>query len=76
MVSGALTSAGECPDISEADRRHLPALYTHTAGVLALLEEPENELKVFALIRLNELVDNFWAEIAEDVTKMSAIHIL
>lgn len=51
-------------------------LCTHTAGVLALLEEPENELKVFALIRLNELVDNFWAEIAEDVTKMSAIHIL
>ena len=42
----------------------------NTAGVLALLEEPENELKVFALIRLDELVDIFWAEIAEDVTKM------
>ena len=42
------------------------------AGVLALLEEPENELKVFALSRLDELVDTFWAEIADNVTKMYA----
>ena len=43
------------------------------AGVLALLEEPENELKVFALSRLDELVDTFWAEIADNVSKMYVI---
>ena len=45
------------------------------AGVLALLEEPENELKVFALSRLDELVDTFWAEIADSVSKMYVISV-
>ena len=40
------------------------------AGVLSLLKESEDEIKVFALQRLNELVDDFWAEISEDVSKM------
>ena len=40
------------------------------AGILSLLEEPELELKVFALQRLNQLVDRFWAEIAERVSKL------
>lgn len=46
------------------------------AGVLALLEEPENELKVFALSRLDELVDTFWAEIADNVSKMYAFTVM
>ena len=45
------------------------------AGVLALLEEPENELKVFALSRLDELVDTFWGEIADNVSKMYVISV-
>jgi 26S proteasome regulatory subunit N2 len=42
----------------------------HAAGILSLLKEPEEEVKVFALSKLNELVDDFWAEIAESVTSM------
>ena len=41
-----------------------------TAGILALLDEPELEVKVFALQRLNDLVDSFWAEIAGKVTEL------
>ena len=40
------------------------------AGVLSLLSEPEAEVKVFSLNRLNQLVDDFWAEIADSVTLM------
>lgn len=46
------------------------ALFPPPAGVLSLLKESEDEIKVFALQRLNELVDDFWAEISEDVSKM------
>ena len=41
-----------------------------TAGILALLAEPELEVKVFALQRLNDLVDSFWAEIAGHVAEL------
>ena len=40
------------------------------AGILSLLSEPEAQVKVFALNRLNQLVDDFWAEIAESVSDM------
>ena len=38
--------------------------------MLSLLDEAEEEIQVFALSRLDELVDVFWAEIAESITKM------
>ena len=38
--------------------------------MLSLLDEIEEEIQVFALSRLDELVDVFWAEIAESITKM------
>lgn len=41
-----------------------------TAGILALLDEPEPELQIFALERLNEILDVFWPEIADSVQKM------
>lgn len=40
------------------------------AGILSLLDESELEVRVFALQRLNQLVDRFWAEIAESVSKL------
>ena len=40
------------------------------AGVLSLLCEQEDEIKVFALHRLNELVDDFWAEVADKITEL------
>ena len=45
--------------------------YTLTeAGVLSLLSESEDEIKIFALHRLNELVDDFWAEVADRITEL------
>ena len=35
------------------------------AGYISLLAEPEPELQAEALANLNELVDQFWMEIAE-----------
>ena len=35
----------------------------------------KKKLQVFALSRLDELVDVFWAEIAESITKMCCMNI-
>lgn len=40
------------------------------AGVLALLDEPEPAIKMFALTKLNKLVDIFWPEISESIDRM------
>eukprot|EP00931_Biecheleriopsis_adriatica_P069524 TRINITY_DN4335_c0_g1_i6.p1 TRINITY_DN4335_c0_g1~~TRINITY_DN4335_c0_g1_i6.p1 ORF type:complete len:1069 (+),score=312.53 TRINITY_DN4335_c0_g1_i6:64-3270(+) len=42
-----------------------PGLVTSAAGILSLLEEDENQLRMAALQRLNEVVDQFWHEIAD-----------
>lgn len=44
--------------------------YFCEAGILSLLNEPEEQVKVFALNRLDQLVDDFWAEISESVSSM------
>lgn len=36
-------------------------------GLIALLEEPENDLKKYALEKLNAMVDDFWAEISDSI---------
>jgi 26S proteasome regulatory subunit N2 len=41
-----------------------------TAGIISLLEEPMPELKVFALKKLDLIVDEFWPEISEAIEKM------
>ncbi|KAI8904396.1 armadillo-type protein [Gorgonomyces haynaldii] len=48
-------------------------MVTSAAGVLALLDESQDELKVYALEKLNELVDVFWAEISDDVSKIEML---
>jgi hypothetical protein len=35
------------------------------AGYISLLAEPEAELQAQALVNLNDLVDQFWMEIAQ-----------
>lgn len=40
------------------------------AGIISLLEEPKPELKVFALKKLDTIVDEFWPEISEAIEKM------
>lgn len=40
------------------------------AGILSLLDEEDYELKELALQRLNQIVDEYWAEISESIRKM------
>ena len=47
---------------------------TSAAGVISLLDEPQIELKIFALNKLNLIVHEFWAEISDVVDKM-LVHI-
>ncbi|KXS20828.1 26S proteasome regulatory complex, non-ATPase subcomplex, Rpn2/Psmd1 subunit [Gonapodya prolifera JEL478] len=46
---------------------------TSAAGLLALLDEPEQELRVYSLQKLNLLVDQFWAETADSVSKIESL---
>lgn len=47
---------------------------TSASGVVALLDEPEDELKVYALNRLNDIVPEFWAEISDHVEKIEVLY--
>lgn len=45
---------------------------TSAAGVLSLLSESDTTLRQHALVALNPLVPQFWAEISENLTEMYA----
>jgi len=47
---------------------------TSARGVLSLLKEPDDQLRVHALQQLNLLVDHHWVEIVGDVTEMYGSH--
>ncbi|CAG8442804.1 7968_t:CDS:10 [Ambispora gerdemannii] len=47
---------------------------TSAGGIIALLDESEEELKVYALRKLNTLVDQFWAEIADAISKIEILY--
>nr|XP_023022395.1 26S proteasome non-ATPase regulatory subunit 1-like [Leptinotarsa decemlineata] len=47
---------------------------TSAAGIISLLEEPKSELKVFALKKLDTIVDEFWPEISEAIEKIEILH--
>lgn len=40
------------------------------AGLLGLLQEPDDQLRCFALQKLDQNVDQFWAQIADSVPMM------
>jgi len=46
---------------------------TSAAGIIALLDEPEPELKHYALKKLDAVVDEFWAEISDVITKIEEL---
>lgn len=46
---------------------------TSAAGVLSLLDEPEPQLKMFALEKLDKIVGVFWAEISESIEKIEVL---
>lgn len=47
---------------------------TSAAGIISLLDEPMPELKVFALKKLDNIVDEFWPEISESIEKIEMLH--
>jgi 26S proteasome regulatory subunit N2 len=47
---------------------------TSAAGIISLLDEPIAELKVFALKKLDSIVDEFWPEISEAIEKIEILH--
>lgn len=71
----ALTSASKwghsCLSI-----RHSNTFFLKLDGIIALLDEQQPELKVYALQQLNSLVDEFWAEISDSIAKMWVWDIL
>jgi 26S proteasome regulatory subunit N2 len=55
----ALTSSGK-----------LASLKSFQGGFISLLQEGAPELKLYALSHLNNIVDQFWAEISDSISKM------
>lgn len=47
---------------------------TSAAGIISLLDEPMSELKIFALRKLDLIVDEFWPEISEAIQKIEILH--
>jgi len=47
----------------------MPGL-TSAAGLIGLLDEPDEHLRSFALLQLDKHVHQFWPEIADEVSKM------
>mgnify|MGYP001123181805 FL=1 len=47
----------------------MPASLTSAQGFISLLNEDEPELQIYALRKLNDVVDEFWAEIGHDSIK-------
>ncbi|CAO3657434.1 unnamed protein product [Mucor hiemalis] len=47
---------------------------TFANGIIALLDEQQPELKVYALQQLNSLVDEFWAEISDSIAKIEILY--
>ncbi|KTW26390.1 hypothetical protein T552_02872 [Pneumocystis carinii B80] len=43
-------------------------------GVLSLLDEKETNLQIHALGKLNELMDQFWHEIADEISKIETLY--
>lgn len=47
---------------------------TSAGGLLALLDEPESQVQGFALEKLIDVVDVFWAEIADAINKIEVLY--
>lgn len=47
----------------------MPGL-SSAASLIGLLDEPDQQLRTYALQKLDQLVNQFWPEIADSVSKM------
>lgn len=52
----------------------LKANITTASGLIALLDDDSSELKAYALSKLNDVVDEYWAEISEVIGKIEVLH--
>ncbi|PLW58365.1 hypothetical protein PCANC_00465 [Puccinia coronata f. sp. avenae] len=50
------------------------AVVTSASGILTLLDETEIELKTYALEQLDKLVYEFWAEVADGISKIEVMY--
>ncbi|KAI9591906.1 armadillo-type protein [Syncephalis fuscata] len=50
------------------------AAITSAGGVLSLLDDGEPELRVYALQKLDSIVNLFWSEIADHIAKIELLH--
>jgi len=63
-------AGGRASQYSPVQKRETTAAQRELGGIISLLDEPEQELKVYALKKLDSLVNQFWTEIADSVGKM------
>lgn len=52
----------------------LKANITTASGLISLLDDESSELKAYALSKLNDVVDEYWAEISEVIGKIEVLH--
>ncbi|XP_021963338.1 26S proteasome non-ATPase regulatory subunit 1 [Folsomia candida] len=51
----------------------MTSVLTSAAGIIALLDEQQHELKSYALKKLDQVVNEFWPEIADYITKIEIL---
>ena len=56
--------------LTHASPTRRPPLPCSPAGFVGMLDEADDVLQAFALTKINAHVDQFWAEIADSLTKM------
>ena len=54
----------------------MTSVLTSAGGIISLLDEGQEELKIYALNRLNEeaIIRQFWAEIADALEQIEILH--
>lgn len=60
--------------MSVAVMRASAPMLTSAVGLLAMLEEQEAQIKAHALTKLNAVVPDFWAEIAESLPDIESLY--
>jgi 26S proteasome regulatory subunit N2 len=47
---------------------------TSATGIISALDDEQPEIKEFALQKLNDIVNEFWAEISASISKIEILH--
>merc|ERR1712106_553231 len=62
--------------LTDKTNTNMTSVLTSAGGIISLLEEGQEELKIYALNRLNEetIIRQFWAEIADALEQIEILH--